>query len=360
MVSILPPKRNMFSGIAEALSQFGSRFPELYKQQNIQEQQKQQEALRQQQQKSIQEKLGPEIAGLPPELQKVFAQDLLKGQRQQQEFDMIKNLYGDSRNQQSQQNQEPQQTQTPQQQFDPSQISDQQIAQISTINPNLAKIIQQQKDSAISQKRAEEKIDYQSFKDNKDYVEKVLGGFEGYKRDKMILDQMENISSSGNLPKPISVAFLNKLGIPIGVLENPGAEQFEKLSQELMKNIQGTYGSRILQSEVQSFMKSIPSLLNSEEGQKKLIKQWKLLNEGKRIYYDAYREIKKENPKRLPPDLHEKVLDKSEDKLDKLADQFKSINESENVNIKSPDGKIRIVPRSMLQQAIESGGELIK
>lgn len=217
-----------------------------------------------------------------------------------------------------------------------------------------------QDETKAKQIREDEKIDYQSFKDNKDYTEKVLNGFEAFKRDKIVLDQMENLSNKGDLPKPVSVALLNKIGIPLGVLENPNAEQFDKLSTELLKNIQGTFGNRILQSEVNLFMRSIPTLLNSEEGQKKLISQWKTLNEGKRIYYDAYKDVRTDNPKRLPPDLHEKVLEKAEPMLDDLAKTFRNLNQSENVMMKGPDGKIRNIPRTMLDQALKSGGELIE
>ncbi len=201
-----------------------------------------------------------------------------------------------------------------------------------------------------------EKIDMQSFKDQKDYTEKILNGYEAYKRDQAVLDQMSKISEKGNLPTPLATSLLQKLGLPLGLLENPDAEQFDKLSQELMKNIQGTYGSRILQTEVVNFMKSIPTLLNSPEGQERLIKQWKILNEGKRIYYDAYKEMKKENPKRLPADLHEKVLERAEPKLDELAQKFQSMNMFKTVI--DPNGIERLIPEDRLEEALKAGGRL--
>jgi len=148
---------------------------------------------------------------------------------------------------------------------------------------------------------------------------------------------------------------LSKLGIPLGVLGNPDAEQFEKLSQELMKNITGTYGSRILQTEVVSFMKSIPTLMNSPEGQKRLIEQWKILNEGKKIYYDAYKDIRKETPNRLPPDLHERVIDKAEERLDSLSEKFRQMNSF--VTIIDPNGIPRSVPENMVEELVSKGAK---
>lgn len=219
---------------------------------------------------------------------------------------------------------------------------------------NIAKAEKDRRDKESKAKLEEEKVDYQSFKDQKDYTEKVLNGYEGYKRDKNVLDAMEKIAKSGKLSTPMTVATLNKLGIPLGVLNNPESEQFDKLSVELLKNIQNTFGSRILQSEVQQFMKSIPTLLNSPEGQKKLIKQWQILNEGKKIYYDAYKDIKKKNPKRLPPDLHERVLEEAEPKLDLLSDEFRKMNAPKQ-QLRTPDGQIIEVPDDEIEEAMSLG-----
>ncbi len=201
-----------------------------------------------------------------------------------------------------------------------------------------------------------EKLDYQSFKDNREYSEKILNGYEAYKRDEAVLDQMDQLSERKKLPKPLAVSLLNKLGIPLGFFENPDAEQFDKLTQELMKNISGTYGSRILQTEVVNFLKSIPSLSNSEEGRKRLIKQWKILNQGKKVYYDSYKEIMKENPKRVPANLHEQVLERSEPKLEEMANKFRSMNMFKTVM--DPNGVARLIPEDQVEAALKAGGRL--
>jgi hypothetical protein len=201
-----------------------------------------------------------------------------------------------------------------------------------------------------------EKTDMQSYANQKEYREKILNGKEAYERDKGVLNQMQQIQEKGNLPKPLAASLLQKLGLPLGLLENPDAEQFEKLSQELMKNIMGTYGSRILQSEVVSFMKSIPTLLNSPEGQKRLIKQWQILNEGKKAYYDSYKEVQKSNPKRLPADLHEQVLERAEPKLERMAKEFSSMNMFKTFI--DPNGIERLVPEDMVEEVLKNGGRL--
>ncbi len=371
MVQIIPQRQRLGSSKNEKVDQFMNIATQLMGQFGQNQQANQQE----QQEIEAGNRLGIDLQGLPPQVrqkamelafqekfsqggeQRKFSkeQDLIK-LRQQEALDKQKSLadykmgqkksfldqvFGGGKSQQAQERGAPFKSQEQQQQqqqteqgFNALEIPDEAIARATAIDPPLGHAMRAAKDTALKEQREtkrvakeEEKMDYQSFKDNKEYTEKVLGGLEAYKRDKMVLDQMDKISSKGNLPKPLAVSLLNKLGIPLGTLENADAEQFDKLSQELMKNIQGTYGSRILQTEVQNFMRSIPTLMNSSEGQKKLINQWKILNEGKKIYYDAYKEIRKQNPKRLPPDLHEQVLESAESKLDLLADQFNKMNE---------------------------------
>lgn len=240
-----------------------------------------------------------------------------------------------------------------------SQVPSDKLSQLAAFKgqPGEQGIIGNMADAEQTRRKESEKLDYQSFKDNKEYTEKVLNGYESYKRDSQVLDQMDQLAKKGELTSPFGNFVLQKLGLPLGILGNPDSEQFEKLSQELMKNITGTYGSRILQTEVVSFMKSIPTLMNSPEGQKRLIKQWKLLNEGKKIYYESYKDVRKKTPNRLPPDLHEKVIDASEKKLDKISDEFRKMNSF--IDVKGPDGKIYPVPEDQLNEALSQGGSLI-
>jgi hypothetical protein len=174
----------------------------------------------------------------------------------------------------------------------------------------------------IESRRRADESDLKTFDKASDFESEMLQSYNSYRRDSNTLGQMEQLSKSGKLSLPITATLLEKFGLPLGVLNNPESEQFDKLSQELVKNIQGTYGSRILKVEVDNFMKSIPTLLNSSEGRKRLIDQWKILNEGKKVQYEAYREVLKENPKSLPRDFKLQVLDRADSKLDQLSQKF--------------------------------------
>ena len=180
--------------------------------------------------------------------------------------------------------------------------------------------------SFVESRRRVDEADLKTFDKGANFEKEILDGFKGYQRDKNVLGQMENLLNAGNLSTPLLIAAFDKIGLPLGVLGNADSEQFQKLSQELVKNIQATYGSRILKIEVDNFMKSIPTLLNSPEGQKKLINQWQIINEGKRAHYDAFREVRAENTKRLPKDFNLQVVDRAEDRVDELSEEFLSLN----------------------------------
>jgi hypothetical protein len=115
------------------------------------------------------------------------------------------------------------------------------------------------------------------------------------------------------------------MGLPISILGNPDSEEFDKLSKDLLKNIRTYFGSRINQVEVENFLKTIPSLMNSQEGRERIINNLQMLLEPRKLMYDEYRNIKQESLKsgeRLPIDLQETILDKIKPQLDDLSKRF--------------------------------------
>lgn len=191
--------------------------------------------------------------------------------------------------------------------------------------------------SYIESRRRSDEANEKTFEKASSYQDEILKDYSAYRRDSDVLSQMGKIADRGNLPAPLLVQAFDSLGIPLGALNNPDSEQFSKLSQELVKNISGTYGNRILKVEVDNFLKSIPTLLNSDEGKKRLIQQWKIINEGKKAKYDAYREVEEEHPKKLPSNFKFLVQDKADKKLDKLSEEFRSVG-LEQKRVKVPPG----------------------
>src|SRR5690606_37714795 len=97
---------------------------------------------------------------------------------------------------------------------------------------------------------------------------------------------------------------MDAFGIPIGVLGNPATEEYRKLEADYVRDVSKVFpGGKITNYEVSAYLKTIPSLMNSPEGRKQIINNRKLMNEAKRVRYDAYKKILKENNGKKPQNL---------------------------------------------------------
>lgn len=166
---------------------------------------------------------------------------------------------------------------------------------------------------------------------SKDFLKSVNKESKGIKENLMRLDKMEQLIKSGNLSSPAFSAFLDTIsnglwgvGINLKFLQSPETQEFEKLSKDMLSGLKDIFGSRILESEVQNFLQTIPNLSQSNEGKQAVINNMRLLSEGKLLRQQLAREIIKENDNVVPADLEVLVEEKAEPYLDEIADRFKN------------------------------------
>jgi hypothetical protein len=69
-------------------------------------------------------------------------------------------------------------------------------------------------------------------------------------------------------------------------------------------------------------MKTIPTLMNSNEGKQIVAKNIMLMNEAKMVEYNAMREILKENGGKTPANLDLLINDRAGARLQELGEQF--------------------------------------
>jgi hypothetical protein len=140
------------------------------------------------------------------------------------------------------------------------------------------------------------------------------------------LDRIAELGKKGNVPEPLLYETMQALGIPTALFSAEG-EELEKLSNDLTKNIQQFYGSRILQSEFQNFLKSIPTLKNSQEGRERIIANMKMFNNLKRLEYNTARALELDyeaKNKPLPPSFQRMVYDKMKPQAEKFSNEWKN------------------------------------
>ena len=200
------------------------------------------------------------------------------------------------------------------------------------------------------EKRHDRLIAQQDKIDNKTapYYKSIKEAAEGAVSGDLRLDRMENLISKGNLPSPLTASFLEQLAhaIPIpftgksigidlkGTLLSDDAQEFSKLSKDFLKDVKKFFGARVTQQEVNQFLQTIPTLMQSDGGKLRVIKNMRVFNEMSRIKNDISTQIIEQNEGYRPHNLEALVEKRSKKDMDRLAQKFKSDIKSTRKDIK--------------------------
>lgn len=235
--------------------------------------------------------------------------------------------------------------------------------------PTLARqAMQEAKLEFSKEKYAEEKIE-KSFEKHKDFIEKTSKSYQTYEMEmKPKLLQMQHMNEE-ELIGPASAKFLDLMGIPFGILENPTNELYDKVSQDLLKGLPETYGNKILLAEVNNFLKTIPRLTNSANGRRMIASNMLKLGEMKELMYKEMRRQQNnaiENGRKLPLDFSQSVFDNIQPQLNKLNSEFIKLSNIKDVPegtvpFFNPQGEVSFVPKdpASLEWALSNGGKRI-
>lgn len=220
----------------------------------------------------------------------------------------------------------------------------------------------EQRKLQIVERQSDLKERESAIKETKQYVDTLRDKEKAIKESNIRLKRMENLIDKGNLPNANLWSFLTKIedagplasgaagallghvvpgignviGGVAGALSSPLAgaaksfiksgapdiEEFEKLSNEFVKNAKQYFGSRITEKEVQMFMQTVPTLMQTDAGKKKIIENIRSLNELSEIEAKAARTIIKNNGGVPPRNIEQLVQDKIAKKLDRVAKKF--------------------------------------
>ena len=201
----------------------------------------------------------------------------------------------------------------------------------------------------------------------KDFINETTSSYKGFETEmKPRLLQMQSMPSK-DIIGPTASVFLEQMGIPLGALEDPSSQLYDKLSQDLLKGLPETYGSRILKVEVDNFLKTIPKLSNSPDGRRMIASNMLKLGEMKEVYYKEMRRQQRDaldNDKPLPRDFQQTVFDQVKPQIDRINNEFVKMAEVKSVPegtipFFSPSGDIEFVPKEHAQWAQENGGRRI-
>lgn len=292
---------------------------------------------------------------LPPNLQVEQYKNRLKQQRLsqfglggQQNFQMPENPFASQMGGVPQQpQQQPPQQQPKSRTF--QDLSDDELI-LATGAPD--KEISEPAKAELNKREKNKKFDVEVYKINKPLMDQLIKENEGYQERKRIFDRMEEIDSNPEetLTTPMLASMLDKIGLPLGILDNPDSEEYDKLSNNLIRGIKDVFGARINVIDVESFLKTIPSLKNTREGRKRIIKGLRELDNAKNAKYLAYRDIIDERESQgltsVPLNLSQQIDKRSQEIIKDSAQNFEKQNK--RVKIKLSDGRIGTIPLESL------------
>jgi hypothetical protein len=185
------------------------------------------------------------------------------------------------------------------------------------------------KEAAILKEKRKEQVVLN--KDNKPKTKQILDEYKTAVTENRDLDRMEKLINTKNLTRPrvaSAIKTLSKgifgLGIDLSSLMTPESQEFDKLSMGFLKNLKSYFGARITQVEVENFLKTVPSLLQSREGKRRVIYNLRLNNEAKMLKKNALDSLRTKYGNDIPGDVDELVENIIAPKLDALAEKFKA------------------------------------
>lgn len=238
---------------------------------------------------------------------------------------------------------------------------------LTTGGKNVGRLKLDQRKLRSEESRANQANVDKSYDVHKPYIDDLTSKYQGFETEmKPRLLQMQSMNDE-TLIGPSSAKFLEVMGIPLGALDDPGNELYQKLSQDLLKGLPETYGSRILKVEVDNFLKTIPTLLNSANGRRMIASNMLKLGQMKEVFYKEMRKQQIDNidsNKKFPKDFEQRVFDNVKPQIDKLNSQFLKLAEVRDVPegtipFFNPSGGISFVPMEYVADAEKNGGERI-
>jgi hypothetical protein len=155
-------------------------------------------------------------------------------------------------------------------------------------------------------------------------------------------------------------------------LANAETQGFVKTINDFTVKAKDTFGARVTNFELASFMKRLPTLANSEEGRRLIIDQMQAMGDLDRLYYDSLKDVYDQYGLRgIDSQKAEEIasqlrFDQEQALIQKVNDSV-SANEVFELKGSLPEGHVLIeyegrrvgVPEAQLDRAVSKGGRVL-
>lgn len=302
MVQVLTPPPKPPSFLDSLLGGVGEALPETVE--GYFSNKKQQQILAQQNQALEKAGFG-DLIGLPEKAQTAAIAERLKGLEKRKLFEEKKKGFSDIFNQGQQERSSVYDqlggTQQPTEDMgiDPSQFSPEQILQGTLLDAPLGRTMQSLQDVALREGREKHKEqtdkEKEYFKLNEPKLIQMADNLNKLEMEQSRYDRLEQLfSDPSKFPSSITAAIFSKDG-QINDLAysqlSPEAQEAIKLVIDSTSNIKDTYGSRVTNFDLQTYLKKLPSLLNTQEGKARVLRDLQIMNQLNQMHANGIMEV---------------------------------------------------------------------
>ena len=190
--------------------------------------------------------------------------------------------------------------------------------------------LKQQRD--IAQQRLSAREQEEVNKETKPFYDIVQKQAKAAKDANIRLDKMEDLIKKERLTSPIWGAALKTLsngifgfGIDLSSLMNADSQEFEKLSNDFIKDAKEFFPGRVTDLDLKAFLKTIPTLSQTRAGKLRIIKNLREFNAIKLAQKEASDKILKQTGGKRPRNFEQLVEELANPQIDTIKKEFANL-----------------------------------
>lgn len=259
-----------------------------------------------------------QVSQLPENIQQAFIKQHLAAPQQQAYAEALSNILGGGQTNQEQI--------LPEKNVSPTQQALNKMPQQATVIP---KGLNQQQATQLAQlglKKAsqEEAMQFKKGEVRRKYVDELVKEKKANEDKLQALKVMEQLNNDPKaLDSSVYLRALKAFGIDnIGALLKPGTQQFKAAEVAFLTNLKTIFGARPTNFDVMTYLSKLPNLMQSPEGRRRVIENWKNLLGAAQTRYDITRDVLKQYPSGVPADISLMVEEKAAPLIEKALTKF--------------------------------------
>lgn len=226
-------------------------------------------------------------------------------------------------------------------------LSDKQILGVSLVDPTLGRLLQSQKES---KERASEKLADTRYKTNLPLFNEAVKKVKSAESEGLSIQRLQELNESDKLPKGLGRLNVNlssgELRLPF--LANPETQAFVKTINDFTTKAKDSFGARVTNFELNRFMKRLPTLLNTTEGRRTILRQMEIINQLNTLEQQGILDVfdQEGGVRKIDYDQAERKSKKSnKSAVEKLKKEFLSLDADAKSLSRAPGNKIQKVKK---------------